>query len=104
MSNEGGGVHTVARPLNTRHDYCYKIAQNPKSSWSIWRSPAKLGRWEVGTEYCLCLLSFEFVVPLAGKPDARCPHLKNQFAVATLIVQRDTKISVHSVPRTHKIQ
>jgi hypothetical protein len=43
---------------------------------------------------------------IGGKilPDARCPHLKNQFAVATLIVQSDTKISVHSVPRTHKIQ
>src|SRR4029077_13644687 len=26
MSNEGGGVHMVARPPNTRHDYCCKIA------------------------------------------------------------------------------
>src|SRR6266487_842018 len=26
MSNEGGGVHTKGRPLNTRHDYCCKIA------------------------------------------------------------------------------
>jgi len=24
MSNEGGGVHTMGRPLNTRHDYCCK--------------------------------------------------------------------------------
>src|SRR5439155_21350288 len=25
MSNEGGGGHTMGRPLNTRHDYCCKI-------------------------------------------------------------------------------
>src|SRR6266478_9081329 len=65
-------------------------AQNPKSSWSTWRVGQNWGA-EVGTEYCLCLLSFEFVVPLAGKPDARCPHLKISSRSGLLMVQRDTK-------------
>src|SRR6266481_718012 len=78
-------------------------AQNPKSRWSTWRVGQNWGA-EVGTEYCLCLLSFEFVVPLAGKPDARCPHLRisSRSRLLTKLVQRDT--SAHSVPRTHKIQ
>jgi hypothetical protein len=56
---------TATAPVldSTRHN-----AQNPKSSWSIWRSPAKLGRWAVGTEYCLCLLSLNLLCPSPGSP------------------------------------
>ena len=69
----------MGRPLNTRARlllqnrrslYCCKIAitlETPNELVNLARR-AKLGALGGRTEYCLCLLSFEFVVPLAGSP------------------------------------